>query len=171
MADDHTVQSQAGAPGRLLIVVDETPSGQHTAAIGAAIAAAMGAEAIFHVAIPIERLEAGSPAEIVAAASAHQAECRARVEPLFAAVRQLARGAGVRCETVLTIDEAPVEAARRIATEQHCLMIVAGSRGRGALARMLGGSLVDQLVQSAACPVVVCREDTAFGPVPPMAAA
>lgn len=170
MSDDHTALPQpAETADRLLILLDESPSGRHTAAIGVAMAAAMGAEAIFHVAIPIEHLDAASPSELAAAASAHQTECHARTEPLFDAVRELAAAGRVVCETILTIDEAPGDAVRRVASERQCLLIVVGSRERGTLSRVLRGSLVDDLLQVSTCPVLVCRDDMAFGSIQALA--
>jgi nucleotide-binding universal stress UspA family protein len=162
--------SQATAPRPVLVVVDDSALGAHTAEIGAAVAAAMSAEALFHFPIPIEHVEADSPTQLVRALPEHRDACRARAQPVFDAAQRAAGRLGATSDTVLTIEEVPADAVRRIAAERGCGIVVAGSHGRGALSRMLRGSLVDELLHTCDRPVLVCREDMAFGAVPALAA-
>jgi len=75
---------------------------------------------------------------------------------------QTAQRHDVACTSVLTIDEEPCDAVRRLASEQACSLIAIGSHGRGTLTRALTGSLVADLVRLAERPVLVCREDMAL---------
>jgi nucleotide-binding universal stress UspA family protein len=57
----------------------------------------------------------------------------------------------------VVIQGLPAEMLVRIAEERHAEMIVVGSRGRGAVARMLLGSVADRVVHTAGRPVLVVR--------------
>src|SRR6516165_4115000 len=63
----------------------------------------------------------------------------------------------VPVEHVLS-DEDPVEAILRTAAERGCDLIVLGSHGRSGLKRLLMGSVADQVVRKASCPVLVVKE-------------
>jgi nucleotide-binding universal stress UspA family protein len=100
-----------------------------------------------------------SPASVAQALAEHQQACAARARPLFDEALARARSAGVPASKVLTVDEAPLGAVQRLTQERHCLMVVVGSHGRGAVARALHGSLVADLVRHSSVPVLVCRAD------------
>ncbi len=155
---------------RLLVVIDDTPLGRHTTRIGLALAADMGAEAIFLVAMPVEATGAESAGALDNALDEHRRLSRERYEPIFEALRQAAAERGVPCETVLTVDKAPGDAVLKLAADESCLLIVAGSRGRGGVVRLLSGSLMDEILQHATCPVLFCREEMGYGAVSPVPA-
>jgi universal stress protein A len=48
----------------------------------------------------------------------------------------------------------------RIADEEKCEMIVMGTHGRTGLTRLLMGSVAEQIVRRAPCPVLIYRETT-----------
>ena len=75
----------------------------------------------------------------------------------------LAGQAGIEASTLLTIDEDPGTAIQRLAEEEGSDLIVIGSRGRGAVARAMMGSLTDELLKHCARPVLVCRDDMDHG--------
>jgi nucleotide-binding universal stress UspA family protein len=50
----------------------------------------------------------------------------------------------------------------RVAEESHCDVIVLGTHGRTGLARLLLGSVAEQVVRRASCPVLMVK-----GPFPP----
>jgi nucleotide-binding universal stress UspA family protein len=70
-------------------------------------------------------------------------------------------------EYLLAEDE-PVEAIVRVAAERHCDLIVLGSHGRQGLQRLLGGSIAEQVMRRASCPVLVVKRPT--NPPPTFAA-
>lgn len=53
------------------------------------------------------------------------------------------------------IEGPPAPAILRVAVEDHCDMIVLGSRGHGQLAGMLLGSVSSAVAQRASCPVLI----------------
>ena len=67
----------------------------------------------------------------------------------------------------LLAEEDPVEAIVRIAVERHCDLIVLGSHGRQGLQRMLGGSVAEQVMRRAPCPVLVVKLPTKDAPSAP----
>ncbi len=166
MTESDPAQDQPQpAPRRVLVVIDDTPLGRHTARIGLALAADMGAGALFHVALPVEPTGAESAGALENALDEHRRLTRERFEPTFESLRQAAAERGVPCETALTVDKAPGDAVLKLAADESCLLIVAGSRGRGGVVRLLSGSLMDELLQRASCPVLFCREEMAYGAV------
>ncbi len=54
-------------------------------------------------------------------------------------------------------EEEPVTAILRTAAERDCDLIVIGSHGRHGLRRFLEGSVAEQVVRGAACPVLVVK--------------
>jgi nucleotide-binding universal stress UspA family protein/quercetin dioxygenase-like cupin family protein len=58
----------------------------------------------------------------------------------------------------------PAEEALRLAEAVRCDLIVIGSHGRTGLARLLTGSVAEEILRKATCPVLVVK--TPVGPVP-----
>ena len=156
-------QTEPGATRRLLVVIDETELGQRVAAIGVAAAVRYGCAITFHLPVPVEHVEAESAAELERSLGEHVVRCKARVQPFFDAALMLAGQAGIQASTLLTIDEDPGTAIQRLAEEEGSDLIVIGSRGRGAVARAMMGSLTDELLKHCARPVLVCRDDMDHG--------
>ncbi len=148
---------------RLLVVLDESELGLRTAAVGASLAARLGAEITLHVVIPIEHIDARSAASALLVQEQHREACRQRAAGWFARAHALVQPSGISVRTVLTLDEEPCAAVLRIADEQGCGLIVVGSQGRGMVSQVLGGSLVADLVRQSHLPVLVCREDMTAG--------
>ena len=148
---------------RLLVVLDESELGLHTAAMAAELAVRLAAEITLHVVIPIEHIEMRSAASSMFVLAQHQVDCRERAAEWFARAHAVIQPSGVATRTVMTMDEEPCAAVLRIADEQGCGLIVAGSHGRGTVARLLGGSLVADLLRLSHLPVLVCREDMKAG--------
>ncbi len=168
---DSPAATAAPAPGgrqrRILVVLEDSALGRHTAAIGVGMAARLGCSVSFQVPIPIEHIEAKSPASMTHALAAHRQLCHDRTRPLFELATGLATAAGVDSRTVLTIEEEPAAAVQRVAAEQACEIIVVGTQGRSKVSRVLHGSLADDLVRLSPRPVLVCRDDMHQGAADP----
>lgn len=148
---------------RLLVVLEESTLGLHAAGMAAALAARANGEITLHVVIPIEHIDARSAASAMHVLEMHQEACRVRAAEWFARGHAVVQPYGVPTRTVMTMDEEPCAAVLRMADEQGCDLIVVGSHGRGAVSRMLHGSLVADLVRQSHLPVLVCREDMTAG--------
>lgn len=156
---------------RLLVVLDESELGLRTVSVAAAVASRMGAEVVLHVAAPVERIDARSATAAMGAMLQRQESCRQRAGEWFARAHALIQPFGISTRTELTIDEEPSAAVLRIAADHGCSLIVAGSQGRGTLARAWGGSLVAELMRLSPLPVLVCRDDMPAGVLVPAAPA
>lgn len=78
-----------------------------------------------------------------------------RIQKMLEAVRP--RAADVHFEHRLMMGD-PAGEVVRVAGEQGCQMIVMGTHGRTGLTRLLMGSVAEQIVRRAPCPVLVYRE-------------
>ena len=79
---------------------------------------------------------------------------RAFGEQVLAHAQAKVTAANLRAGTVL-LEGAPAEALSDLAAREDASMLVVGSRGRGAVARVLLGSTSDRLVHICARPVLV----------------
>lgn len=70
-----------------------------------------------------------------------------------------ARAAGARAEFIVWEGE-PASALRAAVMAEHADLLVVGTRGRDRAGRMLLGSVSDDLVRNAGCPVLVVRPTT-----------
>jgi nucleotide-binding universal stress UspA family protein len=78
------------------------------------------------------------------------------VEALHAALRPRAASVAVRI-----VDDRPVPAILRAAQAWNADLILVGSNGRGALSRAILGSVSDEVVRAAPCPVLVAKRRVA----------
>ncbi len=81
-----------------------------------------------------------------------------RIQKMLEDVRP--RDAALPCEHRLTMGD-PAGEVVRIAGEEGCEMIVMGTHGRTGLTRLLMGSVAEQIVRRAPCPVLIYRETAA----------
>src|SRR5262249_26306782 len=70
----------------------------------------------------------------------------------------------IRVEYLLS-EEEPVAAILRTAAERDCDLIVIGSHGRHGLRRFFGGSIAEQVVRGATCPVLVVKPSDKSKPI------
>jgi len=81
---------------------------------------------------------------------------REAAERILAEELELVRGGEVEVRGEL-LDGSPAEAVAEAARAEDVDLVVVGSRGRGAVARMLLGSVADRLVHISPKPVLVVR--------------
>lgn len=143
---------------RLLVLVDDSPLGRHTADEGVRIARALGAEVLFHAAIPPAPPMLGEvDVAMFEPIADHETLGRERADRALATARERAQAAGVAFRTLVTVGTDVAEAANQAANENDCAMIVVGSHGRGTIARIVLGSVMAHLTQIADKPVLVCK--------------
>src|SRR5438093_11093555 len=66
----------------------------------------------------------------------------------------------------LLLEEDPVKAILRTATERDCDLIVIGTHGRRGLRRLFAGSIAEEVVRGASCPVLVVKAADQSKPSP-----
>ena len=141
---------------RLLIAVDGSPPSLHALEYGASLAAKLGVGVLLLHAMPRGMLPLGgmTPASLAELLHTQEAEGKR----LLAALADKAHphGVEVEVETELGVGDAAAVIAGR-AEAADIQMVVMGSRGQGAVARLLLGSVATQVVHTAAKPVVVVR--------------
>ena len=160
---------------RLLALVDDSPLGHATAEEAVRLARALGSELIFLAAIPpAPPMMAEVDVAMFDPTADHERLGREQAGRAFASAQGLAQAAGVPSRTLVTVGADPAEAANQAANEHDCAMIVVGSHGRGALARLVLGSVMAHLTKIADRPVLVVKlhgDASAAAPVEPAAAA
>lgn len=150
--------TQASAYPRLLVLVDDAPLGRVTADEGVKIAGALGAEILFHAAVPPAPPMLGEvDVAMFEPVADHDTLGRERAARALAMAKAKAEAAGVPYKTLITVGVDVAEAANQAANDNDCAMIVVGSHGRGTLARIVLGSVMAHLTQIADRPVLVCK--------------
>jgi nucleotide-binding universal stress UspA family protein len=111
--------------------------------------AALGEAAVLSV-LPIEMAPASTPIEDSPRARSLEEEIERH---LGSACTQL-RAAGISCRPITLFGD-PAKEIITFAEEGHYDLIVMGRRGRGAVGKVLLGSVSDRVVKAASCPVTV----------------
>jgi nucleotide-binding universal stress UspA family protein len=70
---------------------------------------------------------------------------------------EMAKAAGLQCETVHMQDHFPDEGIVAAATERGCDLIVMASHGRRGIAKLLLGSVATRVLALSPVPVLICR--------------
>ncbi len=86
-------------------------------------------------------------------------------EELENAARETLESSGVEADLQLAEVGDPVEAIRQAAIDHRVSLIVVGSHHRGLLSRLIHGSVADDLVHEAPCPVLVVGPERSDRPV------
>ncbi|HYO66788.1 MAG TPA: universal stress protein [Archangium sp.] len=139
---------------RLLIAVDGSPPSQRAVEFGASLAAKLGVGVhLLHVmqqgVLPLGSMPPASLSELLQ-------PLEAEGNRLLAALADKVQPHGVAVETELGVGEAAAVISER-SEAADIQMVVMGSRGQGAVARLLLGSVATQVVHTATKPVVVVR--------------
>jgi len=135
---------------RILIAVDCEPLSAHAAELGIELASSLGAEVAFvHAITPgLEQAPGVTPHELIA-----EAEWEAR--QLVAGLSQHLPHGQQHFEFIHT--GKPAVEIVRTAKEWAADMIIIGSHGRHGIGRALLGSVAEEVMRHATCPVLVTR--------------
>ena len=139
---------------RILIAVDGSPPSLRALEFGASLAAKLRAEVLLLHAIPQVMLPLGG--EGPGAVSELQHSLRDEGTQLLESLADRARSHGVAVETELGVGDPEIAIYDRSAAPDIELVVM-GSRGHGAMGRLLLGSVAAKVVHSATRPVVVVR--------------
>lgn len=137
---------------RILIAVDESSFAAHAAGVGIELAKALNAElAFFHAIDPssLSSPEGGIPADVLAATAEQDARS------LLGAFRERAATRPAALEFLEFGKPASkiIEGAKTWPAD----LIVTGSHGRGRVEKLLLGSVAENVLRHAPCPVLVVR--------------
>lgn len=139
---------------RILIAVDGSPPSLRALEFGASLAAKLGVGIVLLHAMPQVVLPLGGAGP--GALSELQHSLRAESTQLLESLVDKARPQGVAVETELGVGD-PAIAIYDRAEAPDIQMVVMGSRGQGAMARLLLGSVATKVVHTSSKPVVVVR--------------
>jgi len=141
---------------RILVATDFGEAAGAAVNCASVLAWSFGASlALVHVVEDVESdglMGGGSLAASEAWQSKTNAEARARLDALAAAVRQ----EGLE-PTVTLLVGSPAPEILRFAEEHACDLIVLGTHGRNGIGRLLFGSVAESVVRAARCPVLTLR--------------
>lgn len=138
---------------RILIAVDGSSPSLRALEFGASLAAKLGVGIVLLHTMPQVVLPAGGgPGALLELQQSLQAESTQLLESLA----DKARALGVAVETELDVGDAALAIYDR-AEAPDIQMVVMGSRGQGAVARLLLGSVATKVVHTSSKPVVVVR--------------
>lgn len=136
----------------VIVGVDGSAGSIKAVEVVAGIAAATGSRVVLAHVLPVP---SPLPPEVVIPLQWMNELAEAGQVILRAAAAQCAT-AGAASESRL-LDGAPDEALIKLGAQLESDLIAVGSRGRGAVSRLLLGSVADRLVQTAGRPVLVAR--------------
>ena len=149
-----------GAQRRILVAIDGSKASHEAARLAFDMAAALDARVTFLHVVP----HVADPQEHDGAAlfgSVYEGYARALVQR----VCEMDGLASERVEACLLHGE-PAKAIARAASAPDVEMVIVGTRGRGAVARTLFGSVSDALVRCCPRPVMVVHEERTPAPAP-----
>ena len=143
---------------RILVVVDAVPP-RAAVTEGIRLAAAHGAELVFfcvlpHYVIPVTDF----PLVGMPGADEFYRDARKDADRKLAAAAALAERAGVRSTHAVGSDEDDAQCIVDAARRRRCSLIVAGTAGRNAVMRLIGGSVIPGLITRSPLPVLVVRD-------------
>lgn len=141
----------------LLIATDGSELARKAVEQGLALAKALNAKAT--AAFVTESWVSRVPGEMAVGypIDAYEKACADNAQQVFVGVSELAKKAGVACETLHIKDKFPADGIIAAAQSQGCDLIVMASHGRRGLSRLLLGSQANQVVTHSAVPVLICR--------------
>lgn len=133
----------------ILLATDLAPASTAATARAIELAARLGARLLIINVMDRRRLDGHG---------SHERVDQARAERETALIRVVrdARAAGAQAEFIVWEGE-PANALRQAVIAENADLLVVGSRGRDRAGRMLLGSVSDDMIRTAACPVLIVR--------------
>jgi nucleotide-binding universal stress UspA family protein len=138
---------------KILVPLDFSSHSKQAIRLGADLAARYGAKLhLLHVFEPFSHV---LPGDGISAAQDQQELVLNELEAQLTRARRLATTLGASQTETLLMQGRPVSEILRIAPGYD--LIIMGTHGRGAIKRLLMGSIAQRIVQSARCPVLTIR--------------
>jgi nucleotide-binding universal stress UspA family protein len=142
---------------RILIPTDGSALSELAIEHGTTLARSVGAEVIGLTVLPPFAVFPLEPVVATYSPEQHEKDCAAAAERALGVVRTAAAAAGVRCEVVHVLHDAPYAAIIQTATTRGCDLICMASHGRRGVAGVLLGSETTKVLTHSKIPVLVCR--------------
>jgi len=139
---------------RILVGVDESEESRAAANYAADLANACGSELL--IASVVHVPAAFDSPELIAREASWRAEETTRLGQFVKSLATKVGRPGLKVEAVVA-NGLPAEVLADLAATNNVEMVVVGHRGRGAIKRLLVGSVADRLVQICTKPVLVVR--------------
>lgn len=141
----------------LLIATDGSELATKAVEQGLGLAKALGAKAtVVTVTEPWTAAVSGEMS-IAFPVDDYEKGCAASAARVLAAASEIARKAGVACETQHVKDQFPAEGIVEAAKSRGADLIVMASHGRRGVTRLLLGSQANKVVTHSTVPVLICR--------------
>ena len=139
----------------ILIATDGSELGQKGLGQGLSLARALGAKAT--VVTVTEPFRASGEMIFTHSVAEYEKAVAAHAQTILATAIEIARKAGISCETLHIRDQFPaegiIEAGKRLGAD----LIVMSSHGRRGVSRMVLGSEANRVVALSGVPVLICR--------------
>ena len=137
---------------KILVGVDRSPESRKAAEQASDLAASTGAEILLASVVALPVALGPEPGYLESLEFVEREHARALLRELSLACR----ARGIPVDTVMA-SGSPAEVLANMASTPDIDLVVVGHRGRGAIARVLLGSVTDRLVQISPKPVLVSR--------------
>lgn len=139
----------------ILIATDGSELGQKGVGQGISLARALGAKAT--VVTVTEPFRAMGDMVFSYPVTEYDKAAAAGAQTILGSAVEIARKAGISCETLHVKDHFPAEGIIETANRLGCDLIVMSSHGRRGISRMLLGSQANKVVTLSEVPVLICR--------------
>ncbi|MEJ2124597.1 MAG: universal stress protein [Alphaproteobacteria bacterium] len=141
----------------LLIACDGSDLSQKALEQGVALAKAIGAKiTILNVTLPWTSVAVGESG-VALPPERYDSMAAEGAALILEKAAEVAKNAGLSCDTVHMESRAPWEGIIQTAQEREADLIVMSSHGRSGIARLLLGSQANDVVRHSTIPVLICR--------------
>jgi nucleotide-binding universal stress UspA family protein len=137
---------------KILVGIDGSPESRTAAERAADLAAATSAQLVLAYVVSLPVQLAPEPSYLERLGSAEREQARTLLDEVASAFRER----GLAVDTVMP-SGSPAETLANMASQPDVDLVVVGHRGRGAISRVLLGSVADRLMQTSPKPVLLSR--------------
>lgn len=141
----------------LLIATDGSELGQKAVGQGLSLARALGAKALVVTVTEPWPAYVSSEVAISYPIEEYDKNAASNAAVILAGAVEVARKAGIACETLHVKDQHAAEGIVETAKRLGCDLIVMASHGRRGVSRLLLGSQANKVVTLSPVPVLICR--------------
>jgi nucleotide-binding universal stress UspA family protein len=144
----------------VLIATDGSDLAEKAVSHGLSLAKAVGAKitaVIVETPFSVFSVPESQIRQMPAAFAQHAEHVKQHAGKVLNHVMDLAKSAGVPCDTVQVEDDQPYRAIIKAAEEKGCDVIIMASHGRSGISAVLLGSVTNKVLTHTQIPVLVCH--------------